>query len=286
MKSNSIKTHLFGYALFLAILFTFSTVSFGQDKSTKKMKQMKEFCSENWTNDDKVSFSEIREMTLRPTSLLDVDSGRNGGIKIKGENRSDILVRACVRTWGDTDEAAKSLASSIRITNDSGIRTEGVSGEKNWAVSYEILVPRATNLKLETYNGGISINGVDGNIEFGAMNGGVSLSDVAGSVKGKTTNGGISVVLSGNSWKGSGLDVETTNGGVHLVLPDSFAARVETRTVNGGFKSDFSELNVEKDENDRNRGVNISKDINGGGALIRVVTTNGGVKISSASKNI
>lgn len=285
MKSNSIKTHLFGYILFLAIIFTFSSVSFGQEKSFKK-KQMKEFCSDNWSNGDKVSFSEIRESTLRPTSLLDVDAGRNGGIKIKGENRSDILVRACVRTWGDTDEDAKSLARSIRISNDSVVRTEGVSGEKNWSVSYEILVPRATNLKLGTFNGGISINGVDGNIEFGATNGGVSLSDVAGAVKGRTTNGGISVNLSGNGWKGSGLDVETTNGGVHLVLPESYAARVETRTVNGGFKSDFSELNVEKEENDRTRGVNISKDINGGGALIRVVTTNGGVKISSSAKNL
>jgi hypothetical protein len=285
MKSNTIKTHLFGYALFLAIIFTFSAVGFGQDKSQKK-KQVREFCTENWTNDDKVAFSEIREMTMRPTSLLDVDAGRNGGIKVKGENRSDILVRACVRTWGETDEAARTIARNIRITNDSVIRTEGIAENSNSAVSYEILVPRSTNLKLETFNGGISISGVDGTIEFGAMNGGVSLTDVAGSVKGKTTNGGISVNLSGNSWKGNGLDVETTNGGVHLVLPDSYAARVETRTVNGGFKSDFSELNVERDENDRRRGVNISKDINGGGALIRVVTTNGGVKISSASKSL
>jgi hypothetical protein len=285
MKSNSIKTHLFGYALFLAIILTFSTVTFSQDKSVKK-KQVREFCTDDWSNDDKVSFSEIREMTLRPTSLLDVDAGQNGGIRVKGENRSDILVRACVRTWGETDEAAKTLARNIRITGDSVIRTEGVSGEKSWAVSYEILVPRATNLKLETFNGGISISGVDGNIEFGAMNGGVSLSDVAGSVKGKTTNGGVSVTLSGNSWKGNGLDVETTNGGVHLVMPETYAARIETRTVNGGFISDISSLNVERDENDRRRGVNFSRDINGGGALIRVVTTNGGVKISSASKSL
>jgi Toastrack DUF4097 len=284
MKSNTIKMHLFGYALFLAIIFTFSSLTFGQEKSKEKMK-MKEFCTDNWSNDDKVSFSEIREMTLKSTGSLDVDAGRNGGIKVKGENRSDVLVRACVRTWGDTDEAAKSLARSVRITGDSTIRTEGVSGDQNWAVSYEIFVPRSTNLKLETFNGGIGINGVDGNIEFGAMNGGVSLYDVAGSVKGKTTNGGISVNLSGNAWKGNGLDVETTNGGVHLVLPDNYSAHVETRTVNGGFKSDFPELNVEKDVNDRSRGVNISKDINGGGALIRVVTTNGGVKISTASKN-
>jgi hypothetical protein len=284
MKSINIKTHLFGYALFLAIILTFSSVGFGQ-KSQKQMK-MNEFCSDNWSNDDKASFKEIREMTLRPTSLLDVDAGRNGGIKVKGENRADILVRACVRTWGETDEAARAMARNIRVTGDSTIRTEGASSDSNWSVSYEILVPRSTNLKLDTFNGGIGISGVDGNIEFGAMNGGVSLSEVAGSVKGKTTNGGISVTLSGSAWKGNGLDVETTNGGVHLVLPDNYAAHVETRTVNGGFRSDFNELSDERDAGDRSRGINISKDINGGGALIRVVTTNGGVKISSASKSM
>ena len=274
--------HLFGYALFIAIILTFGSVSYGQEKT----KKVREFCSDDWSNDNKVSFNEIREMTLRPTSLLDVDAGHNGGIRIKGENRSDILVRACVRTWGETADAAKALAKSISISNDSVIRTEGVKSDSNWAVSYEISVPRATNLKLETFNGGISIGGVDGNIEFAATNGGVSLSDLAGNVKGRTTNGGVSVTLAGNSWKGSGLDVETTNGGVHLVMPESYAARVETRTVNGGFRSDISALNVEKDENDRTRGVNFSRDINGGGALIRVVTTNGGVNISSSAKNL
>lgn len=284
MKSGTVKKHLFGYALFLAILFVFSSVNYGQGKSDKQYKT-KEFCSENWSNDDKVSFSEVREMTVRPTSLLTVDSGRNGGIRVKGENRSDIFVRACVRTWGNTSDAAKSLAGSIRIANDSTIRTEGVSDDSNWSVSYEILVPRSTNLKLEAFNGGISISGVEGDIDFRTTNGGVSVSEAAGSVKGRTTNGGVAVTLSGTSWKGNGLDVETTNGGVHLTMSENYAARIETGTVNGGFKSDIPALNVERKDDDnrfyRNRPSRITTDLNGGGALIRVITTNGGIKISS-----
>jgi hypothetical protein len=257
----------------------------GQNKD--KQYKVREFCSENWSNGDKASSSEIREMTLKSTGSLSVDAGRNGGIKVKGENRSDILVRACVRTWGATEEAAKSLAKSIRIVTDATVRAEGGNDDQDWTISYDIRVPTATNLKLDAFNGGISIGGVDGDIEFKTTNGGVSLVDVAGDVKGRTTNGGVSVRLSGNAWKGTGLDVETTNGGVMLMMPESYAAHFETRTVNGGFNSDIAGLFVEKDENDRSRGVNISKDINGGGALIRVVTTNGGVKIAtpSSSKN-
>lgn len=283
MKSSTVKKHLFGYGLFLAILFIFSSVNYGQSKTDKQYKN-KDFCSENWSNDDKVSFSETRETTIRPTSLLSVDSGHNGGIKVKGENRSDILVRACVRTWGDTSEAAKALAGNIRIPTDSTIHTEGVSGEKNWSVSYEILVPRSTNLKLEAFNGGIAISGVEGDIEFKTTNGGVSVTEAAGSVRGRTTNGGVAVTLSGTSWKGNGLDVETTNGGVHLTMSENYSARIETGTVNGGFRSDIAALSVERDSDDkygRNRSSRITTDLNGGGALIRVITTNGGIKISS-----
>jgi hypothetical protein len=213
-------------------------------------------------------------------SLVSVDGQRNGGIRVKGENRSDVLVRACVQTNGVSDEEARLMAKNIRVETGSTIRAESSGGETNWAVSYEILVPLRTNLKLTAHNGGIAISAVEGSIEFETTNGGVSLSDVAGNVKGRTKNGGVSVALSGNAWRGSGLDVETSNGGVHLSMPETYAARIETGTVNGGFKSDISALNAESSE--RRRGTRINTDLNGGGAPIRVVTTNGGIKISSA----
>lgn len=282
---KTIFTQSLRWGLLVALICFSGSIAAGQNKDKEKYK-VREFCSENWSNDEKVSFREVRDMTLKSTGSLDVDAGRNGGIKVKGENRSDVLVRACVRTWGATEEAAKALAKNVRIATEPAIRTEGVNDEKDWSVSYEILVPTATNLKLTASNGGISIHAVDGNIEFQTTNGGVSLAELAGDVKGRTTNGGISVKLSGNAWKGAGLDVETTNGGVMLMMSETYAAHFETRTVNGGFNSDIAGLFVEKDENERRRqGVNISKDINGGGALVRVVTTNGGVKIATLSSS-
>jgi hypothetical protein len=273
----------FCYYAFLLVAFVLCGVNASaQDKEKVKTKKYnREFCSNNWSNGDKVSGSELREMTVGAGSLT-VDGKRNGGIRVRGENRSDILIRACIQTWGATEEEARSLAKSIRIETGSVVRAEGLSDESNWGVSYEILVPRATNLKLTTLNGGIGISDVEGTIEFEAKNGGIHLSNLAGDVRGRTTNGGLHIELAGNTWRGSGLDVETTNGGVHLQMAPNYAARFETRTVNGGFKSDIAGLSVERDENDRSRGVNISRDINGGGPLVRVVTTNGGVKIGSS----
>ena len=279
---NSLKTRVGYYALLVVILCLSGIIAPAQDKERAKDKSGKRnFCSENWSNGDKVSARELRETTLSGGSLT-VDGRRNGGIQVRGENRSDVLIRACIQTWGATEEEANSLVKTIRIETGSVVRAEGAGDESNWSVSYEILVPRATNLKLTTLNGGIHISDVEGAMEFDAKNGGIHLSNLAGDVRGRTVNGGLHIQLSGSTWRGGGLDVQTTNGGVHLSMPENFAARFETRTVNGGFHSGISALAVEKDENNRRQGVNISKDINGGGALVRLVTTNGGVHINSA----
>ena len=282
LNSNKIRFCFYGLLLVAFVLCGEDTSA--QDKDKYKNKNYnREFCSNNWSNGDKVSGSELRETTISAGSLT-VDGKRNGGISVKGENRSDILIRACVQTWGTTEDEAKQLAKNIRIETSGTVHAEGTTEETNWSVSYQILVPRNTDLKLTTLNGGISIENVEGRLEFDAKNGGIHLSNLAGDVKGRTTNGGLHIELAGSTWKGNGLDVETTNGGVHLTMAENYAARFETKTVNGGFKSDIAGLEVEKEKDEngyRRQGVNISRDLNGGGALVRVVTTNGGVKIGS-----
>lgn len=277
------------------MLFVCAGVVLSQDKAGKVDKaskaeykaKYKEFCSNNWSNGDKVSVSDLRETTVASTGTLNVDGGRNGGIKVQGENRSDIALRACVQAWGVSEEAARAIASSIRINTTGGlVRAEGPE-ENGWSVSYEARVPSSTNLKLTAKNGGIAISSVEGVLELETMNGGISLKDVAGDVRVKTTNGGVSVSLSGTSWKGNGLDVQTTNGGVNLNVPESFAANIEASTVNGGFKSDIDALNVTTEDEkggwaNRTRQVNTA--INGGGAPIKLTTRNGGVRIGSLEK--
>jgi hypothetical protein len=266
-------------AIAIALTVVSTTILFAQEKSEYKHKE-REFCSNNnWNGNDKVSVNDLREFTI-PAGSLSVDGGRNGGVRVKGENRSDILVRACVLAWAGSDEAAKAALAGVRISTSGTIKAE--ASDENFAVSYDIRVPRNTDLSLTAHNGGISIASVEGRLEFTTTNGGVNLNDVGGDVKGKTTNGGVNVALFGNSWKGSGLDVQTSNGGVHLTLPESYAANIETGTVNGGFRSDIASLNVERNERDRSRATRINTSLNGGGAPIRVVTTNGGISINAA----
>jgi hypothetical protein len=268
-------------AAFLALLFICYTEGMAQDKTAAKVRT-NDFCSDNNWNSDKVNVKELRETTVTAGGGLTVDAGKNGGISVKGENRSDILVRACVQAWGKTEEAAQATVKSVKVNTVGTIKAESAE-EENWGVSYQILVPRSTDLNLTAHNGGIHISSVEGNLDFRTLNGGLHLSEIAGNVKGRTTNGGVHVELSAGNWKGSGLDLETTNGGVHVSVPQNFAAHFETGTVNGGFHSDFAQLELPKAENGERRrpGGRISTDLNGGGAPVRLITTNGGVHIDS-----
>jgi hypothetical protein len=277
---KNLSSNIFRLAL-LSVVCTLGGLAIQAQNKAEVKEKNKGFCSDNWSSDGKESYRELREMNVSAAGVLDVDSGRNGGISVKGESRSDVLVRACVQAWGQTADAAKATVAGVKVSTAGGIRADGPE-ESNYSVSFEILVPRSTDVRLKAHNGGISLSSVDGNLEFETTNGGVHLDNVSGDVKGRTVNGGVNVALSGNTWRGNGLDVQTSNGGVHLSMPDNYAANVEAGTVNGGFSSDIAGLNTEKDERGRSRATKVATSLNGGGAPIRVNTTNGGIRISSS----
>lgn len=231
--------------------------------------------NENWNN-DRVSHCEINETTIPATGTLAVDGGVNGGMTVRGWQKHEILVRAKVQTWADTNAQARALAGHVTIrTGNNRIIAEGPSTERHesWSVSYEVFVPQKMDLNLRAHNGGIHIADVNGRIEFETTNGGVSLQRLAGNVQGHTTNGGLSVELAGSRWEGDRLDTSTTNGGVTVDVPSAYSAHLETGTVNGHVNIDFP-VTVSGEISRR-----LSLDLGSGGPLVRVTTTNGGVNI-------
>jgi DUF4097 and DUF4098 domain-containing protein YvlB len=76
------------------------------------------------------------------------------------------------------------------------------------------------------------------------------------------------------------VDLETTNGGIRLQLPEKTKASVEARCTNGGISVDDS-LSVNAAEKSRRR---FRGDLNGGGHRVSLETTNGGIRISAAGE--
>jgi hypothetical protein len=230
----------------------------------------------DYRNDDRASFCEVREATIGGANPLDIDAGRNGGIRVRGWDRGDVLVRTRIMASADTDADARRLASSVRIDTLGGrVRADGpdVNGDEHWSVSFDLQVPRTAMLTLNTQNGGISIADFRGSAQFHARNGGLSLIDVGGDLRGDTTNGGVTVDLAGDHWDGSGLDVETRNGGIRLTLPKGYSGELETGTTRGGLNIDFP-INVQG-----TLGRHLTTTLGSGGPKVRAITTNGGVTI-------
>jgi hypothetical protein len=240
-------------------------------------------CRDNWYSDRLVGHCEIRETPLAVSGgTISVDGRQNGGISIKGWDRNDVLVRARIQTAGTTQGEADELAKQIRIeTGGAKIFAEGPTRRRDsqWDVSYEIFVPKRADVSLETHNGGISISDVRGRIDFSALNGGVVLRKVGGTVHGSTTNGGLMIDLDGDRWDGEELDVSTTNGGIVMNVPENYSAHLVTGTVNGGLSIDFP-VTVQG-RISRELAVNLGS----GGATVKAMTTNGGVRIKRTNTN-
>ena len=232
-------------------------------------------CSSGGNDSSRASFCEVREDTIGGSALLDVDASPNGGIKVVGWDRGDVLVRSIVRGYGETDADARRMVAGVHIETAAHIRATGPETDRreNWSVSFELYVPRRGQLALRTINGGISITDFQGIAEFHARNGGVTLKNLGGEIKGETTNGGLTIDLTGDHWDGMGLDVMTHNGGINMTVPERYSAELETGTTNGRISTDFPVMVQGRFD----RQLNTT--LGSGGVKLRAITTNGGVTI-------
>lgn len=232
------------------------------------------WCDRDWSN-DRERVCQVREVRLDARDEIRVDAGPNGGVDVEAWDRNEVFVRARVVAWADSHAEAASIMRDIRLDAGRTIRADGprMHRDRSWSVSYQVFVPRETGLDLETTNGGLSVAGVSSRMRLRTVNGGIRLDAVGGDVRGRTTNGGLDVVLVGDRWAGSGLDLGTTNGGIRLEVPDGYSAELVTGTVNGRLQLDFPVL--VQGRIDRT----IETTLGDGGPMIRVQTTNGGVVI-------
>jgi hypothetical protein len=123
-------------------------------------------------------FCEVREQAMAAAPSLDVDSGTNGGIQVKGWSKSEVLVRARVEAWAADEARAKSIAGQVRVVAQAGrIAAEGPSdlGREGWSVSFEIFTPHKTGVRARAHNGGLTLSDLSGEIDVSTSNGGLTI---------------------------------------------------------------------------------------------------------------
>ena len=233
-------------------------------------------CDRNGSRDNE-RFCDVRELSVPVTAALNVDGRQNGGITVHGWDKAEIHVTAMIQAQAESQADAQAIAKQVTLATTGGqVRADGprdLDRNSSWSVSYEVYVPRHTNLTLNGSNGGLSVDGVQSKMELETQNGGITLTDVDGDIRGTTVNGGITVDLSGDGWRGGGLELITTNGGVHVTVPTNYSANLDASTQNGGLDVGFP-IRVQGQV-----GRRVSTQLGAGGAPIRLTTTNGGVSV-------
>jgi DUF4097 and DUF4098 domain-containing protein YvlB len=254
-------------------------LSFTAAAQTAAEPQFKISCQEgNWSRHggENKPFSETRDLTLAAPAgqPLTIDGGANGGITVHGWSGSNVRIRAKVTSWAGTEAEAQARVKAVTIsTANNTLHATSSDKDEHYSVSYEVFVPRQTALALTTVNGGISLDNLQSDVKFKAVNGGVNLASLGGQVTGQTVNGGLNITLTGNKWEGKGLDVETTNGGIHWKVPQDYSAQLFTSTNMGGIRAG---LPVTKSGFMHKE---IIASLGKGGAPVKDVTTNGGISV-------
>lgn len=269
--------------LALAATLTAACTSQAASHSTPASHTASDPCEDThrW-NENRARVCETRTVTLAARDLT-LDASINGGVKVTSWDRDEIEIVARIEAGAPTQAVAQQLVDATRIETSGTVRAVSPDPE-DWpekasvSTSFEVRVPRRTNLDLTALNGGISVKDVQGEIRAQTVNGGIAINNAAGDVRARTTNGGVSVGLAGDAWDGQGLDVETTNGGISISLPENYSADLTASTQMGRISADGLTTRGQHQRGQWN-GETIEGVIGQGGAPIRAVTVNGGVSI-------
>ncbi len=221
-------------------------------------------------------------------ALLDLRN-TNGGIEIATWDRAEARIEAEKRVRGRDSEAVREAMAEVRVRierRDGGLEVETVlpshrSGFMSWLagrnvsadVRYRVTLPRRADLDLQSVNGGVRVDGVNGRLRLRTTNGKIEVVDSGGRVEAHTTNGGIDVELN-EVEADAELEFHTTNGGITVSLPKGLGAALSASTTNGTIDTDFP-IEVRGRVGSRR----LEGTIGGGGPRLELRTTNGRIRI-------
>jgi DUF4097 and DUF4098 domain-containing protein YvlB len=227
---------------------------------------------------------------VRPGASIEL-TNVNGRVTVKAWDQPRVKVVAYKEVETDRDQLQKAMDAlrvEIQPRNGGLVITTRYPNEKGgssifgWLlgdhidaqVTYEVTVPRTMNIDVENTNGGIYLSDVTGKHELDTTNGKISVERCAGSLDATTTNGGIEAELTRVA-QGQPMRFETTNGRIEVAVPSDFAADIDASTTNGSIKTDLPVTTKSAGDN------SLRGKINGGGTLLRMRTTNGGIALKT-----
>jgi DUF4097 and DUF4098 domain-containing protein YvlB len=174
------------------------------------------------------------------------DTDRTPRVSLKNIN-GDVVIEAWDQNRIEVElvktAPSEELLERINVTmamDDNHLRIESDLDEGNYrgdapSVDFTLRVPRGARIhSVELVNGNAEVLNVEGDVEISSVNGEVSGKNLGGEVDLATVNGAVSLVAKEGR---SSIRMHSVNGGVLLVLPEKFDARIKAGTLHGDIVS-------------------------------------------------
>jgi hypothetical protein len=232
-----------------------------------------------------------RPGTLR-VNLLD------GTVTIKGSNRRDVLFIANsqqARQALRRRQQAEPPPGMRRLTQPGGFGVEerdnemSVSSGFSREINLEIEVPTRTKLRVSIVDGGITVDGVDNEMEINTVDGGITLTNVGGSVVAHAVDGNIAATVARVAPQAP-MAFTSLNGDIDVTLPAAVKANLRLRSDQGDVFTDFdvqvtadASANRTQQRNGRGLRIDVNRSIygtvNGGGPDFELRTFDGNIYV-------
>jgi DUF4097 and DUF4098 domain-containing protein YvlB len=197
-----------------------------------------------------------------------VDLSTSGGSIAVGDLKGEVVARTSGGSLtfgriegpvrGNTSGGSISLAGgrgkASLHTSGGGISIEEVAGE----------------VDAETSGGSVQVNRATGRVSAHTSGGSITIREAAGALDASTSGGSVSARLSAQPQEAS--RVSTSGGSINIELAAGVHVDVDASTSGGGISSDFA-VPISGDRQ------NLRAAINGGGPLLQLHTSGGGISI-------
>ncbi len=263
-------------------------------------------------NDYKLEVREPIRHTFAKDTALDVDNV-NGSITVTGDGGSSIRVegekilraasqaeieRAKSEVVLDANEKNGTAQLYVNGPFRDGGHSSGNHGfhepnERKYEVVYNftIHVPRATELRLRTVNGGVKTEDTTGKFDLKDINGAITMTNISGAGSADTLNGSTVVTFRENPK--ADCFFKSFNGKVDVTFLPSLSANLSLKTFNGEAYTDFdvTALATQAEAGEKKNGRFIYKSnrsrsvrVGSGGPELKFETFNGNIHISKQAR--
>lgn len=254
----------------------------------------------------KFEHTRSENQSLAPGNLEVIQvSTFNGAVSVTAHDSAEVEVQIDYSARGNSEEEAATNCDALgcEITDGEGrlvLTATRPANDYSAAASMTLKVPRFCRIEVETSNGKINVEGVNGDLDLSSSNGRIRAEQVEGALKLRTSNGRVEIVkcvgpidvstsngrveFDGNL-TGNDNRISTSNGSVQVMLDAAVLVNVTADTSNGNVDCTAEHAVLKKDDD-------YLQAIVGAGALkdsaalstLSVESSNGSIRIGTASE--